>query len=181
MHTQELKALVDSTFVEINRLLVVKGGEYANAVDRLANFKRGAALTGCTPLQVLFIYMSKHYDAVASFVQTSAKGEARPSSEPIEGRLDDLINYCLLAKGLIAEAGRLPKVQASYELNTELNQIISEGPYKGMTYQEVRDMKRPDPFAGVEAARRNVCGPAGNSLPTLHDIAKQGGIGPEHC
>lgn len=155
MHTQELKALVDSTFVEINRLLVVKGGEYANAADRLANFKRGAALTGCTPLQVLFIYMSKHYDAVASFVQTSAKGEARPSSEPIEGRLDDLINYCLLAKGLIAEAGRLPEVKESYALG--------EGPKK-------------DPFAGVEAARKLAM--QGN-WPA--HVEKREGLGPEHC
>lgn len=104
MNTKELDSLVHQTFAEVNRLLVVKGGEYANSEDRLANFKRGAALTGCTPLQVLFIYMSKHYDAVASFVQTSAKGEARPSSEPIEGRLDDLINYALLAKALIKES-----------------------------------------------------------------------------
>lgn len=103
MNTPELNSLVQSTFTEINRLLVVKGGEYANSEDRLANFKRGATLTGCTPLQVLFIYMSKHYDAVASFVQTSAAGQVRPSSEPVAGRLDDLINYCILAKGLIQE------------------------------------------------------------------------------
>ncbi len=111
MNTSELNRIVDATFNEINRLLKVKGGEYANSEDRLANFHRGAALTGCTPLQVLFIYMSKHYDAVASFVQTSAKGEARPSSEPIEGRLDDLINYCLLAKGLLAEVGAAPAAE----------------------------------------------------------------------
>lgn len=103
MNTQDFDAVVSSTFDSIRALLVVKGGEYANSEDRLANFKRGAALTGCTPLQVLFVYMSKHYDAVASFVQTSAAGKTRPSSEPIEGRLDDLINYCLLAKGLIGE------------------------------------------------------------------------------
>lgn len=130
MNTSELDVLVNQTFAEINRLLIVKGGEYANSEDRLANFKRGAGLTGCTPLQVLFIYMSKHYDAVASFVQTSAKGEARPSSEPIEGRLDDLINYCLLAKGLIREQAAQGKM-----LSSNL---------------PPRDFK--DPYTGVEAA-----------------------------
>lgn len=131
MNTKELDVLVNQTFAEINRLLIVKGGEYANAEDRLANFRRGAALTGCTPLQVLFIYMSKHYDAVASFVQTSAKGEARPSSEPIEGRLDDLINYCLLAKALIREQAAREKVLSSN--------------------MPPRNFK--DPYVGVEAAR----------------------------
>ena len=125
MNTKELNHIVDSTFNEINRLLKVKGGEYANSEDRLANFRRGAALTGCTPLQVLFIYMSKHYDAVASFVQTSAAGQVRPSSEPIEGRIDDLINYLLLAKGLLAEAGA-----------------------------KATPVKIRDPYAGVEASRK---------------------------
>lgn len=154
MNTTELDSLVKSTFAEINRLLVIKGGEYANAEDRLANFKRGAALTGCTPLQVLFIYMSKHYDAVASFVQTSAKGEARPSSEPIEGRLDDLINYCLLAKGLIGEVKTQDKVL--------LNKTLS------------RNFK--DPYAGVESAR--VVGVTGQALQMP---SSQPNLGPEQC
>jgi len=95
---------VSSTVKSTADLLVVKGGEYAGDGDRLANFKRGAALTGCTSLQVAFIYASKHYDGIASFVKTSAAGTPRPSSEPIEGRFDDLINYCILMKALVVEA-----------------------------------------------------------------------------
>ena len=103
MNQLDFDLVVNSTVLNIKSLLTVKGGEYAGTDDRLANFKRGAALTGCTPLQVLFVYLSKHYDGVASFIKTSAAGSVRPSSEPIEGRLDDLINYCILAKALIAE------------------------------------------------------------------------------
>lgn len=106
MNQAEFDKIVAETKANIDNLLRVKGGEYAGSEDRLANFKRGAALTGCTPLQVLFIYLSKHYDAVASFVKSSAEGQVRESSEPIEGRLDDLINYCILAKGLVAENSR---------------------------------------------------------------------------
>ncbi len=104
MNQADFDLVVKSTMLSIDALLTVKGGEYASSDDRLANFKRGAALTGCTPLQVLFIYLSKHYDAVASFVKTSAAGSVRASSEPIGGRFDDLINYCILAKALIAES-----------------------------------------------------------------------------
>jgi hypothetical protein len=106
MNQTEFGELVASTVASINKLLVVKGGEYANDADRLANFKRGAALTGATPLQVAFIYASKHYDGIASFVRTAAEGKVRPSSEPIEGRFDDLINYCLLMKALVKESQR---------------------------------------------------------------------------
>ena len=103
MNQEQFTAIVRDTFAETERLLIVKGGEYAGAGDRLLNFKRGAQLTGVTPLQCAFIYSSKHYDAIATFVRDDAEGTPRPRSEPIEGRLDDLINYCLLMKAIIAE------------------------------------------------------------------------------
>lgn len=105
MDQQKFEALFDQTIDNIRHLLVVKGGEYAGSSDRLANFKRGAELTGVTPMQCLFVYMSKHYDAVATFIRDDATGKSRPRSEPITGRVDDLINYCILLKALMEEAG----------------------------------------------------------------------------
>lgn len=169
MNTKELDALVNQTFAEINRLLVVKGGEYANAEDRLANFKRGAGLTGCTPLQVLFIYMSKHYDAVASFVQTSAKGKARPSSEPIEGRLDDLINYCLLAKGLIRESKLEEQSKAQEAAEHLADKLENPEKYISSPRQSGKSQISGSPYTDVEAAR--AIGNAGKPL----------NLGPEHC
>ena len=103
MNQERFNALVESTMRDTLQLLVVKGGEYAGSEDRLANFKRGAALTGATPLQVAFIYASKHYDAITTFVRDNAAGTHRERSEPIAGRLDDLINYCILMKAIIQE------------------------------------------------------------------------------
>lgn len=104
MNNEDFERLVDQTIVDLKQLLLVKGGEYAGSEDRLANFKRGAQLTGTTPLQVAFIYASKHYDAVATFVRDEASKTERPRSETIVGRLDDLMNYCLLMKALAQEA-----------------------------------------------------------------------------
>jgi hypothetical protein len=104
MNQHQFSKIVDQTFTACRELLVVKGGEYAGNGDRLANFHRGAKLTGCTPKQVLMIYLSKHYDSLATYIKTEAEGEVRKSSEPIEGRIDDLINYCLLLKALVAES-----------------------------------------------------------------------------
>lgn len=103
MNQKDFEVLVKETMDEINKLLLVKGGEYAGSEDRLANFKRGATLVGVTPLQTLFIYLSKHYDAIATFIRDDAQGIERPRSEAIEGRLNDLINYCLFAKALIRD------------------------------------------------------------------------------
>lgn len=108
MDNKDFDKLVVQTLESVKSLLTVKGGEYAGSDDRLANFKRGAALTGVTPLQVAFIYASKHYDAIATFIRDSADGTQRTRSESIEGRLDDLMNYCLLMKGLVHEAQTAP-------------------------------------------------------------------------
>lgn len=86
-----------------HKLLVVKGGEYAGSEDRLGNFKRGATLTGCTPLQVAFIYASKHYDSIATFVRDEAAGADRARSETMQSRFQDLMNYMLLMAALVEE------------------------------------------------------------------------------
>ena len=106
MNQIDFEIVFNQTVEEIRKLLVVKGGEYAGSTDRLGNFKRGGELVGVTPLQCLFVYLSKHYDAVSTYVRDDAKGTVRPRSEGIEGRLDDMINYCILAKALIAEKGK---------------------------------------------------------------------------
>lgn len=103
MDQSQFEKMVDSTLQECRNLLITKGMEYAGKEDRLANFKRGAQLTGCTPLQVGMIYLSKHYDALATYVSDAAAKQGRTCTEPVTGRIDDLINYCLLMKALILE------------------------------------------------------------------------------
>lgn len=117
MNKDEFDLLVQETYTESAKLLIMKGGEYAGSEDRLANFKRGAVLSGCSPLQVALIYLSKHYDAVATYVRDDAGGIDRPRSESIEGRLDDLLNYAILMKALVRESNTLPKgvMKSTYE------------------------------------------------------------------
>lgn len=103
MNQADFDAVVHDTIASIKKLLEVKGGEYAGSDDRLANFKRGQLRTGAHPYQVLWIYLSKHIDSVETFIKDSAAGVNRQRSEPIDGRLDDIINYCLLMKALVKE------------------------------------------------------------------------------
>lgn len=111
MNLSDSTSLFTETIKSMEKLLVVKGGEYAGSEDRLANFKRGGQLVGITPLQCAFVYASKHYDAIATYVRDDASGEERPRSESIEGRLDDLMNYCFLMKCIIREKekGKQPR------------------------------------------------------------------------
>lgn len=103
MRQEEFEVVVKETMDNIAKLLRVKGGEYAGSDDRLANFKRGQLRTGAHPMQVLWIYLSKHIDSVETFIKDTAANIKRERSEPIDGRLDDIINYCLLMKALVKE------------------------------------------------------------------------------
>ena len=111
MNQEQFSREVEHAIEVVHRLLALKGGEYAGSEDRLANFKRGQARTGATTLQVLWIYLSKHIDAVETFVKDEAKGVTRERSEPIDGRLHDIINYCLLALALIHENAEAAHVE----------------------------------------------------------------------
>lgn len=95
--------LVGHTFYNIRSLLNVKGGEYAPGVDRLANFKDNAKALELNPKQVWAVYAGKHWDAIKNFIVDESQGRIRMRSEAIEGRIDDLIVYLLLLKGLLVD------------------------------------------------------------------------------
>ncbi len=104
MTPSDFKRLFDTTVTQLEMLMVVKGGEYAADNDRLANFREASRRTGLTPAQVLLVYLDKHYSAICNNIKDATQGTTRAKSEPIEGRIHDMINYLILYKALLAEA-----------------------------------------------------------------------------
>jgi hypothetical protein len=96
--------LVERTFNEVRKLGVVKGGEYAGDLDRLANFRRNAEVTGVTMEVVWSVYAGKHWDAVQQYIRDVQSGKKRARAEALPGRVDDLITYLLLFKCMLVEA-----------------------------------------------------------------------------
>lgn len=105
MTGDECVQLIDDTLENIQNLRRSKGREYANSDDQLANFKRLAGRIALTPEAVLLVYLTKHLDSIDHFVKDIAKHNGAPAnlSEPIEGRIDDAINYLILLKGLLRD------------------------------------------------------------------------------
>ncbi len=93
----------DKLFTEMcaaeRELLYTKGAEYSGKEDRLLNFKRLAKDLNLDPKQILWVYLSKHMDAIRSYVATNETH----STEPIEGRIHDARNYLALLFGLIKQ------------------------------------------------------------------------------
>lgn len=78
-----------------------KGVDYTRGkfdLDRTDNFKMAAENNGITPLQAWGVYFYKHVSAVWRFLK-----DGRVESEPIEGRIHDMINYSVLLLLLVKE------------------------------------------------------------------------------
>lgn len=96
------KLISEEILPECMKIMKTKGRSYSGLEDKLGNFKRGAELSGTSPERVWFIYFTKHFDALSSFI----RGEYS-DSEPIKGRIIDLINYLMLFCGILQEQGQL--------------------------------------------------------------------------
>lgn len=105
MTPQAFFNLQDKLFVDLRRLALVKSGEYASDADKLANFRGAGLRLGMLPEQVLLTYLDKHYAAICNYVRDLADNRQRPASEPIQGRVQDMIVYLTLFLALLQERG----------------------------------------------------------------------------
>lgn len=105
------KSLVNRTFQSIQNLAETKGREYSGDFDRLANFRRNALALGLMKETVWAIYAAKHWDAIMSYIRNVQAGTPVELSEPIEGRIDDLITYLLLFKAMVEEASSEERIE----------------------------------------------------------------------
>jgi hypothetical protein len=126
---EDYEALVKETIEQINRLSTLKGGEYAGDVDRLANFRRnGLALD--LPMEVIWhTYTAKHWDAVTQYILDLRRGVTRVRAEPLGGRLDDIIVYCILFKAMLVEraADAVEEIAATVAKETAICAEDDEG------------------------------------------------------
>lgn len=98
MKWERQKQEFESMTEDLKDLLTNKGREYAGDYDALGNFKTGGDI-GVTPNQKLWIFLDKHLSSVKSYIKHGKEF----SNEPIEGRINDAINYLFLLRCLIVE------------------------------------------------------------------------------
>jgi hypothetical protein len=99
MKHKEMLELMEHIFGEIKNTHISGQKEYAMNEDNVfANFDRIAEQTGFDRKMVLWIYLMKHIDGIASYI----KGH-RSQREDVEGRLTDATVYLWLLWGMIEE------------------------------------------------------------------------------
>lgn len=96
MNHQQKDQVFADTLTRILNLNKVKAGEYAANDDAIANFRQ-EALDNNLPMETIWrVFANKHWRAISRFIADKHTGINRPSSEPIQGRIDDMIVYLLL-------------------------------------------------------------------------------------
>ena len=100
MTFKEFDKFQQELIAEVVKMKDTKGREYANSASRFANFDRSAAKNGVSRLVIANIFMTKHLDAIDSYIKN---GGQVFSTEPIRGRIVDAITYLTLIAGMIEE------------------------------------------------------------------------------
>lgn len=102
MTFEELWEQMRATNVEALHLSETKGREYAAGDnDPLAHFVTAAKNLGLEPEQVWAVFAGKHWSAILTYVREGAL-----ASEPIEGRIDDLMVYLHILKAMHHDKAR---------------------------------------------------------------------------
>jgi hypothetical protein len=86
------------------QIFTLKGGEYSGDSNRFLNFEKLAEELGTHPLEIAWVYFSKHKDGIASFI----RDKKVRSNEDVIGRLNDARNYLALIAGMIEKYRNLP-------------------------------------------------------------------------
>ena len=99
MTRDDFKILVKNQIIpQCLSIMNSKGLSYSGKEDSLANFKRCAKLADTSVEKTWLTYYIKHQDALCSYIR-----EEYSDSEPIEGRIIDLINYLMLFYAIVTE------------------------------------------------------------------------------
>ena len=91
---------IDLFLDECLETMRTKGHDYREgSKDLTANFKKTGADADVDPMKVWYIFAQKHWSAIKTFIKEDGQSE----SEPIEGRIKDMIVYSLLLYRLVKE------------------------------------------------------------------------------
>ena len=95
----EMLNLIDDILLKVKDMHTEGQKEYAMTQDNVfANFERIAGQTGQDKKMILWVYLMKHIDGIASYLRGH-----KSQRENVTGRLTDAIVYLCILWGMIEE------------------------------------------------------------------------------
>lgn len=110
MTPDEMGQTMARVFDECVELRVAGQKEYAADADSFANFNKLAADLGIDRKDILWVYAMKHRDGIASYLRGH-----KSQREDVRGRINDLIVYMCLLRGMIDEEEQAMEDQINRE------------------------------------------------------------------
>lgn len=101
MTNQDFEILVEKVNNKLKRLMLKKGEEYSGDVDRLENFKRAAAVDGCTPAEALYGMVNKHWVSISMMKDDPTKYSKKQWDE----KINDVLVYMFLFHAVLEDMG----------------------------------------------------------------------------
>lgn len=107
MKQSEMAEVMEQVFDELRVLRMAGQKEYAGEdKDAFENFRRTAEDLNIPKEKVLWIFAMKHKDGIANFLNGHVS-----QREDVRGRINDLIVYLILLRGMIEEAREMQRLQ----------------------------------------------------------------------
>jgi len=134
-----------------------KGHDYreGNDNDLLHNFRTVGEEMELPPEKVWYIYASKHWKAIKTFIKEAGQSE----SEPIEGRIKDVIVYLLLLHRRVQEMKREKKDVKAFDKTfylyapSQINEVAEKGSeVDPISFVDSQKLKRIQELAGIPDA-----------------------------
>lgn len=105
MITEDFRRVVNEQLETCERILLIKGNEYADNEDRLHNFVVTSELQGVTLEEALGGLMAKHTVSIYDMIKGVGNGKVYPMHVWDE-KITDHINYLLLLKAIVTESNQ---------------------------------------------------------------------------
>lgn len=139
MKKSEFQELMESVFdKEINKLREAGQKEYAGGddSDAFTNFIKLAEETDIDRKKVLWIHAMKHKDGIAAYLRGHVS-----QREDVRGRINDLIVYLFLLRGMIDEEAIAPIAPVKLYTKSAADRIAKE--YVKATIEETKPFHEP--------------------------------------
>lgn len=135
MTKERFKELLEELDGESLNTLTVKNARYSSENDALHNFKVGAAISGMTPAQTAWGYMTKHLTALRDMIQR----DDFANKEDLLEKIQDSINYLRFIWAIANEGDK-----TTYKDYKEYLKSTSSVSEKGISAQDFLDALRDE-------------------------------------
>ena len=112
------KKIVDKRISLIKETLTKKGAEYNTSQDRFSHFDKSTEISiHNTKHAVTWEFMVKHIQSIKDMIEAHEKFKTLPSTDMLEEKIGDAINYLILLEGMFKEDIEKYKTQVAEKLD----------------------------------------------------------------